>query len=1040
MAVQVHTVPYGAPALECLGALVAQAQASDRLGQVTVVVPTNYVGVATRRALARRDGLVSVAFLTVYRLAELLGAAPLAGSGRRPVSTPVLAGAVRQALRRDAGCFETVREHPSTEEALLGAHRELRDLGKGPLDAIARASTRAADVIRIHRDVTAQLAPHWYDEAELLMAATQAVARGGAAVTALGTVVVYLPQRLSVTAGGLLTAIGDQTPLHVVAGTTGNADADDGVARSVARVGIALGPTAAHPPVVAEVRVVTAADPDDEVRAAIRLVVAAARTGTPLERIALCYASSEPYARLCGELLEAAAIPRNGRATVPLRERVAARALLGLLALPDHDVSRHDVFALLAGAPVRTADGRPVPTSAWERVSREAGVVAGRAQWDERLRSWATRLERAAAALEPAAVTPAAGEEAVIARERAVRRAAEATDLRAFALGLCDRLAAVPPTWRALTELGHDLVTCYLGDERRRADWPEAERLAADKVLAALDRLGGLDQIDPSPSMERFRRTLELELDADLGRVGRLGEGVFVGPVGLALGQDLDVVVVLGLAEGAFPTRPTDDVLLPDRERARAGGLLPLAAEAVEWQHHQLLGVLAAAGTQVVLCSPRGDLRRSTEHLASRWLLDIVGARQGARLWSQDLLHLQAPWLEHVPSFRGGLRCAAFPATEQEHHLRSLLEGRPMVADVAFDRGAALLRARRSSAFTEYDGNLAGLPLPSPAHPGQLVSATRLEAWAACPLQYFLRYVLGVTEVENPEDVLRLSALDKGSLLHATLDRFLREVLARPVAEQPGPRDPWRPRDADRLIELFDEEAAVFVARGLTGRELFWRQDRRQMVRDLHTLLHHDGTRRQEFSARPFAAELRFGFAGDPVVLRLDAERSVRFRGMVDRVDCTDTGNLVVIDYKTGSTSRYPPPSLSEPTIGGLLLQLPIYALAARAATGRPDAVATAEYWFVTSGGKFQTRGVDLTDDVLEQVRADIAAIVDGIEAGNFTAHPKRPTWQFGAGCPACDGDGGGTAERWHEWTRKKGSPEVAGYLALATRQGPDRG
>ena len=102
MAARVHTVPYGAPALECLAALVGEAQAADRLAPVTVVVPTNYVGVATRRALARRGGIAGVSFLTAYRLAELLGAAPLARGGRRPVSTPVLAGAVRQALRARA--------------------------------------------------------------------------------------------------------------------------------------------------------------------------------------------------------------------------------------------------------------------------------------------------------------------------------------------------------------------------------------------------------------------------------------------------------------------------------------------------------------------------------------------------------------------------------------------------------------------------------------------------------------------------------------------------------------------------------------------------------------------------------------------------------------------------------------------------------------------------------------------------------------------------------------------------------------------------
>src|SRR4051812_6695763 len=267
----VHPVPYGPPALERLGALLAAAQADDRLAPLTVVVPTNYVGVATRRALARQGGLAGVSFLTVYRLAELLGASRLAAEGRRPVSTPVVAGAVRQALREVPGCFAGVREHPSTEQALVTAHRELRDVGDGPVAAVAMTSTRAAHVVRIHRHVSAQLAGQWYDEADLLVAATAAVLDGGGPVAALGTVVIYLPQRLSVAAGNLLQALAGRSPVHVVAGVTGHAGADEGVRTSVARTGAVLesgpgGPVALS----AGMQVVSTADADDEVRAALR--------------------------------------------------------------------------------------------------------------------------------------------------------------------------------------------------------------------------------------------------------------------------------------------------------------------------------------------------------------------------------------------------------------------------------------------------------------------------------------------------------------------------------------------------------------------------------------------------------------------------------------------------------------------------------------------------------------------------------------------------------------------------------------------------
>ena len=51
------------------------------------------------------------------------------------------------------------------------------------------------------------------------------------------------------------------------------------------------------------------------------------------------------------------------------------------------------------------------------------------------------------------------------------------------------------------------------------------------------------------------------------------------------------------------------------------------------------------------------------------------------------------------------------------------------------------VRARRSSQFTRFDGNVGGLPVPSPVD--IIMSATRLEHWADCPFGYFLQRVPG---------------------------------------------------------------------------------------------------------------------------------------------------------------------------------------------------------------------------------------------------------------------------------------------------------
>src|SRR4249919_719957 len=98
MALEVVSTRYGGTAVDALAAAVARAKGREPLRPVTVVVPSNYAGVAARRALARRHGVAGVSFVTLYRLAELVAGPVLAAEGRVPLSSPVLATALRSIL------------------------------------------------------------------------------------------------------------------------------------------------------------------------------------------------------------------------------------------------------------------------------------------------------------------------------------------------------------------------------------------------------------------------------------------------------------------------------------------------------------------------------------------------------------------------------------------------------------------------------------------------------------------------------------------------------------------------------------------------------------------------------------------------------------------------------------------------------------------------------------------------------------------------------------------------------------------------------
>lgn len=503
----------------------------------------------------------------------------------------------------------------------------------------------------------------------------------------------------------------------------------------------------------------------------------------------------------------------------------------------------------------------------------------------------------------------------------------------------------------------------------------------------------------------------------------------------MGIGLDLDLVVVLGMAEGSFPAVMAEDALLGDNERAAAGDQLRSRRGRVEQQHRELLATLAAAPQQVI-CIPRGDLRRSAERVPSRWALDLASTIAGTRWWSRDLLHSPAEWVEHVASFDAGLRHAPLLATDQEYRLRALVAGGWGACDADEQpdpirrQAGEVVAGRRSDRFSRFDGRVDGGLVPSPVD--HATSASRLEQWARCPFGYLLRYVLNVDKVEDPEEQLRMTAIDKGELIHRAMEEFVLEVVARVQQQRP---DPGLAANRTRLAEIADALSDEYEARGLTGRRLFWDRDRPGILRDLQGIL-ADDARRQQAGTHPVAAELAFGLEGaslPAVPMPLPDGRVVHFRGKADRVDLVADATLHVTDYKSGSSRSFKALEPDNPVMRGTKLQLPVYGQAARLHAGRPDAPVRADYWFVSAKESFKRYGYQVTDEILEQVGGALQSIVGGIESGTFPHHPSiQAATSPWVECPYCDPDGFGAVELRKSLERKSGDPAVRAYLALA--------
>ena len=1012
---------YGRPALDALRDAVACAKQHDLMAPVTILVPNNIAGIVARRHLARgltdeHQGIAGIYVSTLPRLAEQLAAHTL--TPRRPATRPIVASAWRSALDEAPGVFGSVSDHPATIRALGRAHQELRQLTPCALEAVGRASSVSADLVRLHRTVTGRLAPAWYDSVHLLDAAAARLAQKPSSALELGAVVLYLPQDLTPAELRFTANLGQLAGLTVIAGHTTAARADAAVAGTLQ----ALGHAETQTPSTQEpraTRILHASDSDDEVRAVVRRVLTDLQH-TPAHRIAVLYAASSPYARLVHEQLQTAGVTFNGPGVRTVQERSLSQGLLGVLALAARDVPRSDLFRVLAAAPTRRLTSTEyVPVSRWERVSRLAGVVGGD-DWDIRLGHYATREAQAFATDSTAADPSAARVEAV------QRRIDSADELRLFAATLRARFAAATEltSWAALAswtlELFHDLY----GSSESMSGLPSEEQYAAVAIESALQGLSCLDEFEPgTATLPALRDVLESELESALPRVGRFSEGVFVGPVSSAIGLDADITYVVGLAEDSYPGRLHQDALLPGRVRDLADGELPADRTAVDAKQRHLLAAFASA-PQVLASFPRGDLRRSTLRLPSRWLLPTLRALG-------DDPHLNASAWESVvseqvvssASFAAELDRTPVPATEQEWRVRSIRAGAEPV-DHTITAAVAMQRAKASADFTRYDGNLDGLlQLPDFASEERLVSPTQLEAYATCPHAYFLNRLLRVEPLQQPEEIVSISAMEIGSLIHDSMDDLIQEF----EAELPSYGAPWTQVQRARLLEIVQARGKEYEQRGVTGHPTLWRREAERIQVDLAAMLDDDDSWRAEHHAAVLQSELRFGLGGAaPVVVDVPGGR-VRMRGSADLVERTASGTLLVIDIKTGGAGRFRVLE-DDPVAAGTKLQLPVYAYAAQQLLGGDQV--EAQYWFVR-----RDRGdripVALTDDVKQTYASTLGTLVSGIAAGHFPAKaPDQPDFGWRQ-CAYCNPDGIGHREVRERWERIRVSPELASLVAL---------
>lgn len=994
----VRWVDHGDDALATLAAEIAAAKDPDPLRRVTVIVPTKVAGLVLRRQLAAREpGIVGVQFDVIEQTAEALAAPGLAAAGSQALDDRTFAVVLAEVARQRPGALGKLVEHPATLDALARAVSNLRAV-PDPQRArlLAGLDEIDSDTPGVHAAL-ADIAEHFdrrvdgrfHDVHDLLRTAARTDPDQVRAM--VGNVIVHLPTTTTPARTGFIQHLAACGPTTVVVGRTRNRRADRWVVGNLAKV-VGERPQASQPRgradtgAGADVRGIVVSDAEEEVRQVARHVAAAMHAGRALARIQVLYLHPEPYESLVHEMFALHGLPHNGPATVTLGHTIAGRALREAWAWHDDGHPREALLDLVSTLPVRHAGSR-VRAPRWAEAARKAGVIGGLGQWESRLLGHARDLEHQA---------PGAPEWL---RPRLEREAATSRDVHDFATALAEALdRPEAATWRTWSTWALALLDHLFG--RGRNDWPERDRIAEGELRQHLAALADLDEVAgdgaaPVVPWWEFRRMVDEVLQARTGRVGTVGTGAYVGPLQTAGHVAADEAFVLGAIEGALPPRPGRDPLLDDDtitaiSSSTATTGLASGHDRVEQLHHAFRRVLASSTTTTLLV-PRIDRRAQRPARPGPWVLDVLG--DDTPVTVDDVLQADnaddLP-LEHVPSAVAGLMTARTPAGPGEWRRRALTATAHGGHDVVTHplarssprlvTAAHVVRARNGDSLTAWDGHVPELADELADLAGRPQSPNALATYATCPRRWLFEHGLRIRTTEEPRLSHDITPLDRGNLVHATLEAWVRE----------RPTDETGDDGRERLRVTYDVMADELERTGRIGAAGWWDLERSriwQHLEDWHAQ-HEDLVGR---GWEPVEVEWSFGRGDDdPMEVVADNGLAFRLRGQVDRVDRHADGGVAVWDYKTGKPSTYR--GLDDDiALGGRELQLPVYALAAT--RDRDATTVQVGYWHIHENAPSQPRSVVVDQAARDRIQEVFDTIAAGLASGVLMANPGDETF-----------------------------------------------
>lgn len=765
---------------------------------------------------------------------------------------------------------------------------------------------------------------------------------------------------------------------------------------------------------VSDVKIILCPGEPREMREVVRSVTEETeRWRTNFSQCALMLRQFEAYRRKIIPAFDNQKIPLAKKPPVFLLETPEAKAFLLLLECFQNEFSRESLMDFLS-SPNLDPEGFGLKAGAWnphlwDQTSKEAGIVEGEGAWLDRMNDHLR-----------SGFSSEGQDGEGLAKE-------EWDSLKAFrnkvleTLFTAKRLFEKEKHWvgkcQALFDLVERIFRSSEAKEQLKTLRRGVEILSKDSFTVEKDELASL----LTGLMD------EVSIPWEITEPG----GVELSDLMQARGVPFDLIVLPGLVEQGFPRVPRQDPLLLDEERRLLNGLLEGKAHIPEKAEgrleEKLLFLLSARSARkcLILTASHLDPGTGAPRVPSSYLHEALRALTGKRQvkWDEPSPYIKkvavSDWVRDVGETRVDDLEEVLTRFQEAREKNPISTQAYMDQKPFFREAREMLQERQGKRrFTSYDGVFQSKDAiqklkDSYSLKDKALSASRLETYAACPLKYFYRYVLGLKIHPEPERVFQLDPAEKGNLMHEALE----EVLSR------GVKEGWlKERDQVKARKALGEETQRifhrFEKEGVPGSLALWQWSQFILTQDLERVLREV---LEDPDWTPVDFEKAFGRSGQAEVVFTSPTGTFKLEGFMDRVDVSADGkHLRVVDYKSGKHEGYKNNSVKN----GTKIQMPLYLWACR--TLYPDLIPEqAVYEFITAKGGYGSTIFDAKDwsKVEEPLKTLLTTVADAVEKGLFPAAAKA--------CQYCDFRllcGPGVEKRGE---RKTEDPKVESYFKL---------